>query len=144
MMRLRSLTAALLMTAAMALPSAMPVAAEEIAGVDAARATIQSQLDAFRAGSAEEAYEFAAPNIRSMFPTAKVFGSMVKQGYPMVWNPADAEFLDAKPMDKGIVQRLRFIDQQGRAHIGEYMMVQVDGEWRIAGVKITRDESFGV
>jgi hypothetical protein len=79
-----------------------------------------------------------------MFPTPGVFGSMVKRGYPMVWNPADAEFLDAKPMGDGIVQRLRFVDQQGRAHIGEYMMVQVDGEWRIAGVKITRDESLGV
>ncbi len=142
MMRLRFLSAALALLMGAVL--AMPVNAEDVAGAEAARATIQSQLDAFRAESAEDAYEFAAPNIRRIFPTAKVFGSLVKRGYPMVWNPADAEFLDAKPRGNGIVQRLRFIDQQGRAHIGEYMMVQVNGEWRIAGVKITRDESFGV
>ena len=79
-----------------------------------------------------------------MFPSPQVFGSMVKRGYPMVWNPSDTEFLDAKPMGDGLVQRLRIIDRQGQAHIAEYVMVMVEGDWRIAGVSITRDESFGV
>jgi hypothetical protein len=105
---------------------------------------IQSQLDAFSAESAADAYAFAAPNIQRIFPTPEAFGRMVQRGYPMVWDPADAEFLDAKPRGNGIVQRLRFIDQKGRAHIAEYMMVKVDGDWRIAGVSITRDDSFGV
>ena len=140
MKTVRTLAVACLIAASLA----MPAHAEELDGAADARAVIQSQLDAFGAESAEGAYEFAAPNIRSMFPSAKVFGMMVKRGYPMVWDPADTEFLDAKKRGNGIVQRLRVIDQKGRAHIAEYMMVQVDGEWRIAGVSITRDESFGV
>ena len=140
MKTVRSLAAAVLVAAALALPAH----AGDPAGAADARSVIQSQLDAFRAKSAEDAYEFAAPNIRRLFPTPKVFGLMVRRGYPMVWDPADAEFLDARSLGDGIVQRLRFIDRQGRAHIAEYMMIMVDGDWRIAGVSITRDESFGV
>ncbi len=140
MKTVRTLAAACLIAASLT----MPAHAEGLEGAADARAVIQSQLDAFSAKSAEDAYEFAAPNIRGMFPSAKVFGQMVKRGYPMVWSPADTEFLDAKALGKGIVQRLRVIDQKGRAHIAEYMMIQVDGEWRIAGVKITRDKTFGV
>lgn len=140
MKTIRTLAAACLIVASFA----MPAHADDAEGVAEARAVIQSQLDAFVAESAEDAYEFAAPNIRSMFPSAKVFGQMVKRGYPMVWSPADTEFLDAKKRGNGIVQRLRVIDRKGRAHIAEYMMVQVDGEWRIAGVSITRDMTFGV
>ncbi len=128
----------------LALSLAIPAQAEELDGSADARSVIQSQLDAFSAESAEEAYEYAAPNIRRMFPTARVFGLMVRRGYPMVWSPADTEFLDARKLGDSIIQRLRVIDRQGRAHIAEYMMVRVEGEWRIAGVSITRDDSFGV
>ena len=140
MKTVRRLAAAVLVTAALSLPAH----ADDPAGAADARSVIQSQLEAFQSESVEEAYEFAAPNIQRMFPTPKVFGLMVRRGYPMVWDPADAEFLDARELGEGIVQRLRFVDRQGIAHIAEYMMVMVDGEWRIAGVSITRDESFGV
>jgi len=125
---------------------AMPAHADDpdAAAAVAARDVIQSQLDAFEADSAKDAYEFAAPNIRRMFPTAQIFGRMVRQGYPMVWDPADTEFLDAKQDGDRIVQRLRLIDRQGQPYIAVYMMMQVDGVWRIAGVSITRDDSFGV
>lgn len=117
--------------------------AEEPDGAEAARAVIQSQLDAFRAESAEDAYEFAAPNIRRIFPTPDVFGKMVRNGYPMVWNPADTEFLGAEPRGDNIIQRLRIVDQNGRPYIAEYMMIRVDGNWRIAGVEIVEDKSYG-
>ena len=117
--------------------------ADEPVGANAARAVIQSQLDAFRAESANDAYQFAAPNIRRIFPTADVFGRMVKNGYPMVWNPSKTEFLTAEPRGKMIVQRLRIVDQNGRPYIAEYAMILVDGVWRIAGVEIVEDTSYG-
>ncbi len=123
---------------------ALPTHAGELEDAADARAVIQMQLDAFGAKSAEDAYEFAAPNIRSVFPTARVFAMMVKRGYPMVWEHADTEFLDSKKLGEGLVQRLRVIDQKDRAYIAEYLMIQVDGEWRVAGVRIKRDDSIGV
>lgn len=130
--------------AMLCLAFAGPAFADDPVGAEDARATIQSQLDAFQAEAVEDAYQFAAPNIQQLFPTPRVFGQMVKRGYPMVWNPRTAEFLGAKKRGESIVQRLRFIDQNGGSHIAEYIMVLVDSEWRIAGVSITRDTTFGV
>lgn len=120
-----------------------PASAQEPAGADEARAIVQSQLNAFQNEAVDEAYGFAAPNIRRMFPTPEVFGRMVREGYPMVWNPADTEFLQAFPRGAMIVQRLRIVDQKGVPYIAEYALMKVDGEWRIAGVEIKKDKSYG-
>lgn len=118
--------------------------ADEPDGADAARTVIQSQLDAFGEESVTSAYQFAAPNVQRIFPSPEIFGRMVRNGYPMVWNPSETDFLDAIPRGDMIVQRLRIIDQAGIPYIAEYMMVQIDGEWRIAGVEINKDDSYGV
>ncbi len=123
--------------------SLLPAAAEEPEGAQAARSVIQSQLDAFRDEAIARAYTFAAPNIKRIFPTPDVFGRMVRNGYPMVWNPSDIEFLDAAPRGDVIIQRLRIVDQAGVPFIAEYAMRNVDGVWRIAGVEILKDNSFG-
>ncbi len=140
MTTIRSLAAA----CALSLALALPAHAEDPAGAEDARAVIQSQLDAFGAEAVDEAYEYAAPNIRRMFPTPGVFGRMVKRGYPMVWDRQESEFLGARKLGDGIVQRLRLIDRKGQPYIAEYMMLMVDGAWRIAGVSITKDQSLGV
>jgi len=118
--------------------------ADEPTGTEAAKAVIQSQLSAFEEKAVESAYEYAAPNIQRIFPNPEVFGRMVREGYPMVWNPSETSFLDAERRGETIVQRLRIIDQAGAPFIAEYTMVQVDGKWRIAGVQIKKDESYGV
>jgi len=118
--------------------------ADEPDGAEAARTVIQSQLDAFGEESVGTAYSFAAPNVQRIFPSPDAFGRMVRNGYPMVWNPADTDFLDAVPRGDMIVQRLRVIDQAGVPYIAEYIMIEIDGEWRIAGVDIKKDNSYGV
>lgn len=120
-----------------------PALAEEPVGSDSARSVIQSQLDAFDKGAVSDAYTFAAPNIQRLFPTPEVFGKMVEGGYPMIWDPSRVEFLDAISRGSMIVQRLRVVDQAGVPYIAEYAMLQVEGEWRIAGVEIVRDDSYG-
>lgn len=117
--------------------------AAEPDGAQSARDVIQLQLDAFQEESVESAYRFAAPNIQRLFPTPEVFGRMVRNGYPMVWDPSDTAFLEAFPRGDMIVQRLRLVDQAGVPYIAEYAMLLVDGEWRIAGVEIKKDDSFG-
>ena len=136
MKQLRNALAALVLMAA-------PAFADDPEGADGARAVIQNQLDAFAARDVDAAYGFAAPAIKRMFPTPEIFGRMVREGYPMVWAPASSEFLEAEPAGPGLVQRLRFVDQFGKPFIAEYRMIEVDGEWRIAGVRVIEDESFG-
>ena len=118
--------------------------ADEPSGADEARSVIQSQLQAFQDEAVTTAYGFAAPNIRRIFPTPEVFGKMVRNTYPMVWDPAETDFLQAEQRGSMIVQRLRLVDQQGVPYIAEYAMLMVDGEWRIAGVEIKKDTSYGV
>jgi len=120
-----------------------PAKSDEPVGSEAARSVIQSQLDAFDERAVSDAYSFAAPNIQRLFPTPEVFGKMVQGGYPMIWDPSKVEFLDALSRGAMIVQRLRVVDQAGVPYIAEYAMLEVEGEWRIAGVEIVRDDSFG-
>lgn len=120
-----------------------PATAEEPSGADDARSVIQLQLEAFQDEAVATAYEFAAPNIRRIFPTPEGFGKMVRNAYPMVWDPAQTEFLQAEKRGSMIVQRLRLVDQKGVPYIAEYAMLMVEGAWRIAGVEIKKDTSYG-
>lgn len=116
----------------------------EPGGADAARDVIRSQLEAFQAEDVERAYAFASPSIQRQFGDPENFGAMVRGGYPMVWKPAETAFLDAEPLGDGLIQRLRIVDQAGQPYIAEYRMTLIDGEWRISGVRILKDESYGV
>ena len=117
--------------------------AEEPPGAEEARAVIRSQLSAFEDEAVDTAYGFAAPNIQRIFPTPEVFGRMVRNGYPMVWNPSETFFLGAEQRGDTIVQSLRIVDQAGIPFIAEYQMVMIDGKWRISGVQIKKDDSYG-
>ena len=95
---------------------------------------IASQIEAFEAQDVETAFSYASPNIQSIFGTSENFGTMVRNGYPMVWAPTAYEFLDQQDHGATTWQRLKFTDAQGKAHWFAYEMVQVNGAWRINGV----------
>lgn len=98
--------------------------------------TIQSQIDAFLKDDFNTAFTFAGPNIRSMFQTPENFGRMVQQGYPMVWRPDSVTFGDLRSIAGGLYQMVIVKDAAGTLHYLDYRMVQIDGDWRIAGVQI--------
>lgn len=105
--------------------------------------TILNQIEAFRADDYVTAFDFAAPNIRRTFRDAETFERMVRQGYPMVAAPADVQMLNAVPEGEAILQGVLIQDGAGVFHALEYRMVQVDGQWRIAGVKRLAAPSIG-
>jgi hypothetical protein len=98
-------------------------------------ATIQSQFDAFLDRDVGEAWQYASPNIQSLFGNAENFGRMVQQGYPMVWTPGQVEFIDLQSLGSIIVQRVEVIDQAGTAHYLGYQMIRTENGWRINGVQ---------
>ena len=106
-------------------------------------ATIQSQFDAFLDRDVGAAWQYASPNIQSLFGNAENFGRMVQQGYPMVWTPGEVEFIDLQSLGSLIVQRVEVIDQAGTAHYLGYQMVQTENGWRINGVQVLRAPQVG-
>ncbi|NKX43166.1 DUF4864 domain-containing protein [Roseicyclus persicicus] len=116
---------------------AAPVAAQEVLAPNPdIEATIAGQFDAFLAEDVETAWQYASPNIQGLFRTPENFGRMVQQGYPMVWAPAEVDFIDLQTFNGLIVQRVQVIDGAGNAHYLGYQMIETEGGWRINGVQI--------
>lgn len=111
-----------------------PVRAQD-AGAEI-RSVISQQIDAFRADDFGAAFDFASPNIRGMFGTPEVFGRMVREGYPMVWRPADVRFSGLRVQDGRQVQGVVVTDAAGRLHVLDYEMIEGDDGWRINGVRL--------
>lgn len=104
-----------------------------VAGIES---TINQQIEAFRADDFAQAFTFASPSIRNLFRTPENFGAMVRNGYPMVWRPRSVTFGDLREVAGGLWQRVIVTDAAGGVHALDYLMVQVDGAWRIAGVQL--------
>jgi hypothetical protein len=119
----------------LALAVLRPVAAEEPA--DSIEAVIGSQIAAFQRNDLAEAFGHAAPGIQAIFRTPEMFGRMVETGYPMVWRPARYQMLGLAETPEGLVQTVLFEDRSGRLHEAAYLMQEVDGVWRIAGVSLS-------
>ena len=102
----------------------MASAQEVLAPNPEIEATIAGQFDAFLAEDVGAAWQFASPNIQRIFRDAQNFGRMVEQGYPMVWAPAQVDFIDLQSFGGILVQRVQVIDQAGNAHYLGYQMIQ--------------------
>lgn len=109
-----------------------PLRADEAA----IRGVIASQIEAFQADDFATAFGFASPTIRQIFRTPENFGTMVRQGYPMVWRPADVEFLSTGMIDGQLWQNVMIRDQQGELFILEYEMIPLGDGWKINSVRM--------
>jgi hypothetical protein len=111
---------------------AVPAAAQEAP----IQQTIRSQIDAFLADDFSRAFTFASPTIKGMFGTPENFGAMVKNGYPMVYRPADVQMMDLREVAGNLWQRVRITDQAGAGWLLDYMMVETAEGWQINAVQI--------
>ncbi|WP_415922027.1 DUF4864 domain-containing protein [Tateyamaria sp. SN6-1] len=102
---------------------------QEIEGV------ISDQIEAFKVDDFERAFTFAAPNIRGIFRTPENFGVMVRRGYPMIWRPAEVDFLDLRQEQGQFIQTVRIEDAAGTTHLFAYSMTETEDGWRISGVQ---------
>ncbi|MCW5649559.1 MAG: DUF4864 domain-containing protein [Ramlibacter sp.] len=130
-----SLLAAGLGAAAPPPASAGPVAPADMKAV---RAVVQGQLDAFATRDAEKAFSYAAPNVRERLGSAERFMAMVRNGYPVVYDPAHVAFLVPERLDDGtVVQRLQMTDARGTPWLATYtLQQQKDKAWLITGCEV--------
>lgn len=120
-----------------------PIQASAAEPDDSIQAVIADQIAAFQNSDVDRAFTHASPNIQRIFETPSRFGQMVEQRYPMVWRPARYEWLKVVQTQLGPVQVVLFEDQNGRLHEAGYLMEQIDGVWRINGVKLREVEGIG-
>ena len=111
---------------------AIPAAAQDQAAIER---VIRQQMDAFTAGDVTTAFDFASPGIQGLFGTPENFGRMVEEGYPEVWRPGDVRFGRLDQSDMGLWQHVFVTDGDGQIHALEYLMEEIEGRWRIAGVR---------
>lgn len=118
---------------------AAPAAAQDVLAPNPEiEAAIAGQFDAFRAEDVTGAWAYASPTIQGLFGTPENFARMVEQGYPMVWQPGEVDFIDLQSFGGLLVQRVQVMDEAGTAHYLGYQMIQTEGGWRINGVQVLR------
>lgn len=112
----------------------LPLAA--VADAKEIQSVIDRQLEAFQADDFAKALEYASPGLQRYFGTPERFGQMVTQGYPMVWRPAEVQYLETRQEGDSQWQRVMIRDIKGTVHILEYRMLETPDGWRINGVQI--------
>ncbi len=99
-------------------------------------ANIRAQIEAFQADDFDSAFSYASPTIQQVFRSPENFGAMVKNGYPMVWRPAELRFLDLRDVAGQLWQKVMITDAKGHVHVLDYQMVNLEGIWKINAVQV--------
>lgn len=107
------------------------------------QSTIRDQIAAFQADDFARAFTYASPTIHDIFGTPENFGKMVREGYPMVWRPAEVEMQDLRTIAGSLWQRVRVTDQKGQSFLLDYQMVEGSQGWRINAVQVQKAPDVG-
>jgi len=99
------------------------------------KGVISNQIDAFEVDDFERAFTYASPMIQQLFGSPQNFGTMVRNGFPMVWRPAELRFLELRKTETGLWQRVMVTDRAGRVHLLDYQMITSKGGWKINAVQ---------
>jgi Domain of unknown function (DUF4864) len=102
---------------------------------------IADQIAAFRADDGTAAYGHASPTIRQIFPTADLFMSMVREGYPQVYRPQKYKFskMGVSPVDGSPTQHVIIVGPDGETYEAVYtLQQQPNGGWKINGCSIVK------
>jgi len=97
---------------------------------------IEGQIAAMRADDFVAAFEFASPNIQTIFKTPQNFEAMVKRGYAMVVDPAEVRFLEQRQIAGSTWQKVLMRDAKGGVHLLDYQMIRAGEGWQIGAVQV--------
>ena len=138
------LAASLLLAAASAMfvPSSAGAAETYDAPTKAAlQEVITSQLKAFEKDDAKTAESFAAPAIKERFPEPSQFLDMVKQNYAALIHPRSTQFAEVTDSPHGPLQKVTIVAADGTVWSAIYSFEKVEGQWRITGCGLAKDET---
>lgn len=109
------------------------------AQTDDVQGVIAAQIEAFQRDDFATAFTFASPAIRGVFGTPERFGLMVRRGFPMVWRPADVQYLERTERGGLTYQKVLIMDGTGAYFVLEYEMLATPEGWQINGVQFLVD-----
>lgn len=101
---------------------------------------VTRQLEAFLSGDYAQAYSYASPDIRRIFPTLDSFMSMVRNGYLPVLRPGNYAFGRVEDMADGHIRwEVLIHGPDGADYTAAYYMErQPDGSWKVDGVSLEK------
>ena len=139
----RTTLTVMIISAALGLALGASARADEVdkATQEALKGIISQQLEAFGKDDAVTAESFAAPGIKERFPDPKDFVAMVRQSYAPLIQPRSTHFDETGSNALGPMQKVTVIDHDGNAWTAVYTFEQVDGQWRISGCALVREQS---
>ncbi len=146
MQKHRSRTVSTLASAALLLLLHGAASAEDLdkATRDTFKSIITQQIEAFGAEDSDKAESFASPGIKAKFPDPKEFLAMVQRSYPPLIHPRSTRFDDGAQSSLGPLQKVTIVDKDGVAWTAAYTFEQVDGQWRITGCALVKEQSTNV
>jgi hypothetical protein len=119
-----------------AVPDVPRLGAEDL---EAMRAVVQGQLDAFAANDGDRAFGFASPGIRDSFGDSGAFMQMVREGYAPLVHPGTVRFLPVRLIEGAPAQVVELSDDDGTEWIAVYRLRrETDGRWSIDGCTLLR------
>jgi hypothetical protein len=123
-----------------ALMSSAGVATAQNATERQAQDVVTRQLEAFLSGDFAQAYSYASPDIKRIFPTLESFMSMVRNGYLPVLRPGNYAFGRVEPLPDGrLVWDVLIRGPDGADYTAAYYMErQPDGSWKVDGVSLRK------
>lgn len=95
-------------------------------------AVVEAQLEAFRAGKAMEAYQYAASDLRAQTPP-RAFAAIVRENYPFIWSNTRAEHGIVRDNGTYATVRVHVFSSQGDAPY-DYVLIKERAGWRIGSV----------
>ncbi len=120
-----------------AILAALVCAGTSVTAQDASiEGVITEQLQAFRDRDVGTAWTFASPMIQGIFQTPENFGRMVQNGYPMVWDNSDVQFLEQQEFESRTRQEVLIKGPDGAFYILDYQMIETEAGWLINGVQV--------
>jgi len=130
-MKLRSLTVVLAGRAQLC-------AVQALRGRSASHAIIEvitDQIDALRDRDWERAFRHVSPAMRRAWGTADRFAQMLHDGYPMVCDPEEVQYLDLRLENGRYRQRVR-LTRRANVHVVDYAMIETPTGWCVDGVAV--------
>ena len=113
------------------------------------RATIEAQIEAFRAQDDVSAFAHASPDLRAQFVAPNRFMAMVRAHYRPVVTAQQFSFTGRaqEVLETPLIrlQDVYLIDERGTSHKARYMMQkQPDGSWKIAGCQLLASNQMDI
>ncbi|MEO6993611.1 MAG: DUF4864 domain-containing protein [Lacunisphaera sp.] len=107
------------------------------------QATVETQLNALRAGNFEQAYELASAGIKAQFDV-RLYAELIRRGYPVLLQANEAELGIVRDKNEAFAQvRVTILDRQKRATVYSYSLVKEKAGWRINGLVLEQRQARG-